>query len=292
MFTLRFLDTLPTSTVDELQSLVAQLRGFLSVSFNEDGTLITANPLLNVVPVGAVEGWLTDTAPAGWLLCDGSQKNRVAYKPLFDVIGTRYGVGDGSTTFNLPDLRGRFFLGKTVAGTGSVLGEIGGTLDHTHTGGTTGSSAVTITGTPAAATATISGSTAGSTAGISGSTANESSHTHGLSTLSDGVTATSTAGGAGVTAGADFNASVAGHAHFSVNPGSGTHFSDAGSAHSHGVGSLSVNSHSHGVGSLTVDSHTHGLGTLAGSAHTHTFGATGTANPPYFAGNWIVFAGV
>jgi microcystin-dependent protein len=55
-------------------------------------------------------------APTGWILCDGSAVGRLAYASLFAVIGTTYGAGDGSTTFNLPDLRGRVPLG---VGTGT-----------------------------------------------------------------------------------------------------------------------------------------------------------------------------
>lgn len=69
-----------------------------------------------------------------WLMCDGSAVSRTTYANLFTAIGTTYGVGDGLTTFNVPDLRGRFPLGKAAAGTGNTLGTNGGALDHTHTG--------------------------------------------------------------------------------------------------------------------------------------------------------------
>jgi microcystin-dependent protein len=48
------------------------------------------------------------TAPTGWLLCDGSAISRTVYADLFDIISTTFGVGDGSTTFNVPDFRGVF----------------------------------------------------------------------------------------------------------------------------------------------------------------------------------------
>jgi microcystin-dependent protein len=62
------------------------------------------------------------TAPTGWLLCDGSAVSRTTYAGLYAAIGTSYGTGDGSTTFNLPDLRGRVALG---AGTGAGGGASG-----------------------------------------------------------------------------------------------------------------------------------------------------------------------
>ena len=56
------------------------------------------------------------SAPTGYLLCNGSAVSRSSYSALFGVIGTRFGAGDGSTTFNIPDLIGRFAEGSSVAG--------------------------------------------------------------------------------------------------------------------------------------------------------------------------------
>ncbi len=61
-----------------------------------------------VLPVGSFLSWSTDTVPDGFLVRDGSAVSRATYADLFAVIGTRYGAGDGSTTFNLPDHRGLF----------------------------------------------------------------------------------------------------------------------------------------------------------------------------------------
>ena len=71
------------------------------------------------------------SAPSGFLLCDGSAVSRTTYADLFAVVGTAYGVGNGATTFNLPDLRQRFPLGKAVSGTGATLGGTGGLIDNT-----------------------------------------------------------------------------------------------------------------------------------------------------------------
>lgn len=62
-------------------------------------------------PVASITMYAAELAPTGWLLCNGSAVSRDTYTDLFDMIGTRFGVGDGSTTFNLPDLRRRFPLG-------------------------------------------------------------------------------------------------------------------------------------------------------------------------------------
>lgn len=86
----------------------------------------------------------TTGAPAGWLLCDGSAISRDEYSRLYAAIGTTWGAGDGSTTFNIPDLRGRSPIG---AGAGSglttrTLGDEVGAETHNH-GGATGSHTLT-----------------------------------------------------------------------------------------------------------------------------------------------------
>ncbi|HEX5676413.1 MAG TPA: phage tail protein, partial [Alcanivorax sp.] len=86
--------------------------------------------------------------PNGWLFCDGRAVSRTTYAALFTAIGTKYGAGDGSTTFNLPDLRGRVPAGRdnmggtaanrlTTAGSGVdgvALGAAGGSETHVLTG--------------------------------------------------------------------------------------------------------------------------------------------------------------
>jgi len=81
---------------------------------------------------GEIVAYGGGSAPTGWLLCDGTAVSRTTYAALFAIVGTNYGVGNGSTTFNLPDLRQRFPLGKAASGTGNALGATGGAIDHTH----------------------------------------------------------------------------------------------------------------------------------------------------------------
>ncbi len=93
-------------------------------------------PLFNPVAdikIGSIQLWMTGTPPENYLLLDGTAVSRTTYESLFSLWGTTFGVGDGSTTFNLPDARGRFPLGKAASGTGSTLGGTGGSIDHTHT---------------------------------------------------------------------------------------------------------------------------------------------------------------
>lgn len=68
-------------------------------------------PVQLQAPTGIVAAFAGAAAPAGWLMCDGSAVSRATYSALFAVIGTTYGAGNGSTTFNLPDLRGRAVYG-------------------------------------------------------------------------------------------------------------------------------------------------------------------------------------
>jgi microcystin-dependent protein len=67
--------------------------------------------LISPEPAGEVASFAMNTCPTGWLKADGSAVNRTANSRLFDAIGTTFGVGDGSTTFNLPDMRGEFVRG-------------------------------------------------------------------------------------------------------------------------------------------------------------------------------------
>jgi hypothetical protein len=64
-------------------------------------------------PTGSITAFVTTTAPDGWLLCDGAAVSRTTYADLFTIIGTRFGAGNGSSTFNLPSLNGIFLVGTT-----------------------------------------------------------------------------------------------------------------------------------------------------------------------------------
>ena len=120
-----------------------------------------------LMPTSTILPYAGSAAPTGYFLCDGSAKSRTTYAGLFAIIGTTYGVGDGSTTFNIPDLRGRVIAGQDDMGGSSAnrltnpastingidgdgLGNTGGSETHTlltaqmpshdHGGGTVGTS--------------------------------------------------------------------------------------------------------------------------------------------------------
>jgi microcystin-dependent protein len=101
------------------------------------GTVVQIDPmgmpqeLAGTVPVGSILVWAgAAAAPTYFLLCNGQPVSRTTYAKLFDVIGTVYGMGDGMTTFNVPDLRQRLPIGQNTAGAPpfTVIGATGGSL--------------------------------------------------------------------------------------------------------------------------------------------------------------------
>lgn len=104
------------------------------------------------IPTATIVPWSSSSIPSGFLECDGTAVSRTTYATLFAEIGTLYGVGDGSTTFNLPDLQDNVPLGKS------------GTKSLASTGG--------------ANTVTPTGNISGSTANATLSTAQLASHSH------------------------------------------------------------------------------------------------------------------
>lgn len=93
-----------------------------------------AETVVNGVPAGSIIPYGASSAPPGWMFCDGSAISRTSYSNLFSAFGTSYGVGDGSTTFNIPDLRGRVVVAQDPAQTEfDSLGRTGGKKTHTLT---------------------------------------------------------------------------------------------------------------------------------------------------------------
>lgn len=90
--------------------------------------------VMDSFPIGGMVGFGGSIAPQGWLICDGRAVSRTKYKKLFDTIGVTYGEGDGSTTFNIPNPKGRVLVGlDTSQGEFNVIGKIGGEKEHTLT---------------------------------------------------------------------------------------------------------------------------------------------------------------
>lgn len=97
-----------------------------------DGSQLTN--LTPFVPTGTLLDFAGTSVPTGFLLCDGTAYSRTTYADLYAVIGTTWGVGDGSTTFNLPDLRRSVTVGSGGSATGTLSNTVGSTGgEETHT---------------------------------------------------------------------------------------------------------------------------------------------------------------
>ena len=112
------------STADKLK--VRDASGFREVvsknsSGEIDGTFSGTVSATATLPSSIAEGMIApfamSTAPTGWLICDGSAVSRSTYSALFTAIGTTWGAGDGSSTFNIPDFQGAFLRGTGANGT-------------------------------------------------------------------------------------------------------------------------------------------------------------------------------
>jgi microcystin-dependent protein len=145
--------------------------------------LTWANLKAVLTPIGVVDIFAGDSAPTGFLLCNGASLNRVGtYAALFAVIGTTYGTVDANT-FNVPNIKGRSIVGVDAAQAEfDVLGETGGaktvSVAHTHTGPSHQH------------TATTSGIAAFTGSFLLGTGATNADHTHNVTTSSGGTGAT------------------------------------------------------------------------------------------------------
>lgn len=106
MFGLLNSDAVDTPVYEEFDRLERAISGFLLTEHNEDGSHDMEPSGLGFVPIGSIILWPLSTAPTGWAICGGTNISRTRYSALFGVIGTVYGVGDGSTTFTLPLMAG------------------------------------------------------------------------------------------------------------------------------------------------------------------------------------------
>lgn len=204
-----------------------------------------------MAPPGLVAHFARDTAPTGWLKANGAAVSRIAYAELFAAIGTRYGTGDGFSTFNLPDLRGEFVRGwddnrGVDAGRELGVSQADALGSHAHTGAT---------------------GTAGS-------------HAHGGTTnQAGGHNHTGTTAGAGAHShkqtvnGVDWD--TAGRGGYTY--ASGTQWSDGTRESS--AATLPVGDHAHNFGTNTAGFHAHSVTTDQQGNHSHAFttSATGAA---------------
>lgn len=96
-------------------------------------TTPAATTSFDSTPAGVIVAYAGSAAPSGWLFCDGSAVSRTTFAALFAAIATAYGSGDGSTTFNLPDLRGRVAVGKDdIGGVAANRVQVSSTINTTN----------------------------------------------------------------------------------------------------------------------------------------------------------------
>lgn len=268
-----------------------------------------------LLPTGTVLPFSSTVIPPGFLRCDGGEHLRVDYPGLssiYEADAFPFGNGDGSTTFNVPDLRQSFPLGVADAGTGSALGESGGEIEHIHTQpshvhaqpnhthsnpnvnsngghnhsqgstdsagnhnhsqGSTGSAGSHSHSQGSTGNASVGSSQSEGTSGLLSD--NDIEHSHSFSD-SEG----SLGGTAFQNDGHSHGIGTDGHSH----SGTTSFFSGAGGAHDHDHNLTNVNNnggHTHGLSSVNSNGgHTHNLDpTNSDGSHVHSQGDTGTAN--------------
>jgi microcystin-dependent protein len=230
----------------------------------------------NNTPSGVINVWAGATAPTGWILCQGQAISRTTHASLYSALGgasSPYGQGDGTSTFNVPNLKGRIPVGLDSAQTEfDALGETGGAKTHTLTS----AQMPNHTHVP-----TLSTDSAGTPTGTVERVGN---HDHAASSNSAGAhTHTFTDDGTGVqsvvtaVSGASYSIGIAAN--------------DAGTSQS----TSSAGAHTHTINISVAGAHTHGLTMNEMSGHTHTISIAGTGGgeahnnlQPYIVMNYII----
>jgi microcystin-dependent protein len=294
----------------------------------KSGNYLKAGIVMSLVPIGTVLDYAGASEPGGWLFCYGQAISRTTYASLFAVVGTTYGAGDGATTFNLPDLRGRVVAGQDdMGGTSAnrLTGHSGG-LDGDTLGATGGSETHALTTAQLAqhshGVSITSQNGTNHTHSIGGNTGPGSQHSHNLSDANVDITA----GGSTHQHTGTTGTELADHAHAytrfdeQVSVGrpdaAGTETDiwqrgqsvNTGGANANHTHSFTTNAdeggHVHGISGTTDNEslHTHSLPANTGnpSAHTHLVsGNTGNEGSgaahnnvqPTIILNKIIFAG-
>lgn len=224
-------------------------------------------------PIGMITAYAGSTAPTNWQLCYGQAISRTTYSSLFAVLGTTYGAGDGSTTFNLPDLRGR-----TVAGVDNMGGTDAGRLSTANTlGTTTGTETVTLTSAQSGVPAHAHANTVTNNAVTTGNQSADHSHTFGTGTVSSDHTHNTGFSFVGYASGGNFVAGVNGSVFNLATSGI-----SANHTHSGTTAGMNV-SHTHSVTSNVSISNVNNTAADAASSHSNM--------QPTMTINYIILAG-
>lgn len=233
------------------------------------------------LPVGSIVDFAGAAAPTGWLLCTGQAVSRTTYAALFDVLGTTYGAGNGTSTFNLPDTRGRTTVGVDASQSNRI--DITTYPNARTIGGTMGESTVTLSASqlPAHAHPASAASGGSHNHSFTGTAASAGAHTHSVSgTAASNGAHTHSSSVASVTttpspvrflnAGADYH----------INPISGSDTTSSAGAHTHSVSgtAASAGAHTHSVSGTTASDGAHSH-TITVSNNTGGGGAHGNMQP-------------
>lgn len=299
-------NTWKDNSEDSFEEWFAEIKNQL----NSDVAGALQKQIVQNSPIGEIKMYAGQTEPEGWLFCKGQALSRSEYSNLFEVIGTVFGTGDGSTTFNLPNLQKRFPVG---VGNGYGLGKTGG--EETHTLTTEEMPEHTHNQKAHGHTGTGSASEAGNHTHTA-SSASAGAHTHALTINSGGSHTHSASTGSGGTHRHNFlwgtNGPTEGDNIMVGWPGGNTSNSwtnggniiaDSGS-HTHTVSVGSAGSHNHSGTANSAGGHSHTITVASAGAHTHTISVTisettaenentggGQAHnnmPPYIALNYII----
>ena len=255
--------------------------------FDGEFSSLTGVPNSVIMPAGVINIFAGNIAPDGYLICDGREVSRTEYADLFAVIGTAYGEGDGSTTFNLPDLQSRIPVGMSAEPEFDQLGKTGGAKEHV----------LTVDEMPAHSHAGSTGEAGGHNHG--GNTSSSGGHSH------TGSTAT-----AGAHSHSGTTSTTGGHSHSYSrrnrtlnNAGGIPEFYEAGGLstvntstagdHSHSLTTSTAGGHTHSLSISTVADHSHFITTDGSHDHSVSIGESGGGNShnnlqPYIVLNFII----
>jgi microcystin-dependent protein len=230
------------------------------------------------VPTGSVSAFAGSSAPSGYVMCDGSQLSREVFSSLFSVIGTTYGTGNGTTTFNVPNLRGRIPVALDISQTEfNSLGLTSGAKTHTLSSNEMPSHTHTQNAHNHTATATNAGNhdhTASSEAA--------GSHTHTATTASagahdhDDIASSGSHDHAYDVGSTVYRASSTNQvvANATMGTSLGRASTTGTRSHTHGIGSDGL--HAHSLTTASAGSHSHTITVDEGGDHTHTLTVNNT----------------
>jgi len=168
------------------------MSNYEATKYNYDGANITG---IEGIPTATIVPWSSSSVPSGFLECNGQAVSRSTYAALFAIVSTTYGTGDGSRTFNVPDLQDNVVIGKSGTKALASTGGANATANAGNIAGSTANHTLTLGELPSHSHPSISpsgsfsgsaGGSFGTGGGSSGSAGGGGSHAHNLSATFSG----------------------------------------------------------------------------------------------------------